>query len=111
MTSFVYYHGILESIMSVLFREEYNLGDKPIIALLPGSRKQEITKMLSVMLSIIDDYPYYKFVIGGAPSQDFSFYQNYINFLNLLFLFDNIEKNHLSNRLIYVLLHQYRKEQ
>ena len=68
------------------FREEYNLGDKPIIALLPGSRKQEITKMLSVMLSIIDDYPYYQFVIGGAPSQDFSFYQNIIGTKKVSFI-------------------------
>lgn len=60
------------------FRKEYHLGDKPIIALLPGSRKQEITKMLSVMLSLVDDYAEYKFVIAGAPSQDFSFYQQII---------------------------------
>lgn len=60
------------------FREENNLGDKPIIALLPGSRKQEITKMLSVMLSLIDDFSEYQFVIAGAPSQDFSFYQQII---------------------------------
>jgi lipid-A-disaccharide synthase len=60
------------------FREEYNLGEKPIIALLPGSRKQEITKMLSVMLSLVDDFKEYEFVIAGAPSQDFSFYQEII---------------------------------
>ena len=40
----------------VAFKKEYNLTDKPIIALLPGSRKQEITKMLSVMLSLVDDF-------------------------------------------------------
>ncbi|APZ44914.1 lipid-A-disaccharide synthase [Polaribacter reichenbachii] len=68
------------------FREEHNLGDKPIITLLPGSRKQEITKMLSVMLSLVDDYPYYKFVIGGAPSQDFSFYQRIIGTKNVSFI-------------------------
>ena len=60
------------------FRRKYNLGDKPIIALLPGSRKQEITKMLSVMLSLVDDFSDYKFVIAGAPSQDFSFYKQII---------------------------------
>ena len=60
------------------FRRKYNLGDKPIIALLPGSRKQEITKMLSVMLSLVDGFSDYKFVIGGAPSQDFSFYKQII---------------------------------
>jgi lipid-A-disaccharide synthase len=61
-----------------VFREEHNLGDKPIIALLPGSRKQEITKMLSEMLSLVDDFLDYKFVIAGAPSQDFSFYEKII---------------------------------
>ena len=71
----------------VAFKKEYNLTDKPIIALLPGSRKQEITKMLSVMLSLVDDFSDYQFVIAGAPSQDLSFYQNIIgnrkvNFIN-----------------------------
>ncbi|WP_248722340.1 lipid-A-disaccharide synthase [Seonamhaeicola sp. ML3] len=60
------------------FRKTHNLSDKPIIALLPGSRKQEITKMLSVMLSLVDDFPTYQFVIGGAPSQDYSFYEQFI---------------------------------
>ena len=62
----------------VAFKKEYNLTEKPIIALLPGSRKQEITKMLSVMLSLVDDFSEYQFVIAGAPSQDLSFYQNII---------------------------------
>ena len=60
------------------FREEFKLGDKPIIALLPGSRKQEITKMLSVMLSLIDDFDQYQFVIAGAPSQPYEFYKSII---------------------------------
>jgi lipid-A-disaccharide synthase len=60
------------------FRAAHRLGDKRIIALLPGSRKQEITKMLSVMLSLVDDFKEYEFVIAGAPSQAFSFYQEII---------------------------------
>ncbi|WP_299057202.1 lipid-A-disaccharide synthase [uncultured Polaribacter sp.] len=60
------------------FRKEYHLNDKPIIALLPGSRKQEISKMLLVMLSVIDDFSEYQFVVAGAPSQDLSFYKNII---------------------------------
>ena len=60
------------------FKKEYNLSNKPIIALLPGSRKQEITKMLSVMLSLVPYFSKYQFVIAGAPSQDFSFYQQII---------------------------------
>ena len=60
------------------FRAKNNLSSKPIIALLPGSRKQEITKMLSIMLSVIDDFSDYQFVIAGAPSQDFNFYKTFI---------------------------------
>ncbi|MDT7832302.1 lipid-A-disaccharide synthase [Flavobacteriaceae bacterium S356] len=60
------------------FRKEHQLSDKPIIALLPGSRKQEITKMLSVMLTMIDTFTEYEFVIGGAPSQPFEFYKKII---------------------------------
>lgn len=60
------------------FVNNHDLEQKPIIALLPGSRKQEISKMLSVMLSVVEDYPQYQFVIGGAPSQDEDFYQSFI---------------------------------
>lgn len=61
------------------FRKQHLLNNKPIIALLPGSRKQEITKTLDVMLSITSDYPNYQFVIAGAPSQDLEFYKPYLN--------------------------------
>ena len=68
------------------FRKEHNIGDKKIIALLPGSRKQEITKMLSVMLSLVDDFKQYQFVIAGAPSQEYSFYQQFIKTDNVCFV-------------------------
>ena len=77
------------------FRNDNNLGSKPIIALLPGSRKQEIKKMLSIMLSVIDNYPYYQFVIAGAPSQDFSFYKPFIKNSNVGFV-DNKTHDLLS---------------
>src|SRR5574343_541361 len=65
---------------------ENQLENKPIIALLPGSRKQEIAKMLSIMLSIIDDFKDYQFVIAGAPSQDFEFYQQFLTTQNVKFI-------------------------
>ena len=68
------------------FREEHQLSDKKIIALLPGSRQQEITKMLSVMLSVVDSYKDYEFVIAGAPSQDFGFYKQFIKTDNVRFV-------------------------
>ena len=60
------------------FKKENGLDERPIIALLPGSRKQEIAKMLSEMLAVMKDFPAYQFVIAGAPSQEFSFYQQFL---------------------------------
>ncbi len=66
------------------FRKENDLNEKPIIALLPGSRKQEIKKMLSVMLQMEDKFNDHQFVIAGAPSQDLSFYKQFIKSENIL---------------------------
>jgi len=74
------------SIDESIFRKENSLSDKPIIAILPGSRKQEITKMLSVMLSVVTDFPDYQFVIAGAPSQEFSFYSTFLTANNCHFI-------------------------
>lgn len=69
-----------------VFRTENKLTNKPIIALLPGSRKQEITKMLTIMLSVVDYFPDYQFVIAGAPSQEYSFYEPFISKKNIHFI-------------------------
>ena len=75
-----------KQISEKLFRETYQLSEKPIIALLPGSRKQEIKKLLSVMLKMADIFTDYQFVIAGAPSQDFEFYQPFISKDNVKFI-------------------------
>ena len=61
------------------FRAKWNLDSRPIIALLPGSRKQEIKTKLPIMLSVVKDFPDYQFVVAGAPGQDKSFYSSYLN--------------------------------
>jgi lipid-A-disaccharide synthase len=65
------------------FRKKHQLDERPIIALLPGSRKQEISKMLETMLSITEDFKEYQFVIAGAPSQDAEFYTPFIKKKNV----------------------------
>lgn len=74
------------SVDEATFRRENSLDEKPIIALLPGSRKQEISKMLSLMLSVVTDFPDHQFVIAGAPSQDFSFYNQFLKDKNVRFI-------------------------
>lgn len=59
-------------------REKYQLADKPILALLPGSRKQEISKKLPLMLKAAAAFEEYQVVIAGAPSTDASFYQQFL---------------------------------
>ncbi len=69
------------------FTRNNNLQSKPIIALLPGSRKQEILTMLPIMLSVIDQFPSYQFVIAGAPSQDHSIYAPFVKKSNTNVIF------------------------
>ncbi len=61
------------------FRERNQLGERPIIALLPGSRKQEISKKLPIMLEAIKDQSEYQIIIAGAPSIDADFYKKFID--------------------------------
>lgn len=60
------------------FKQEYHLQEKPIIALLPGSRKQEIINILPQMLSVIPEFNDYQFVIARVSSIDMAFYQKII---------------------------------
>lgn len=59
------------------FTKENDLPAKPIIALLPGSRKQEIKEMLPVYLSVQKEFPDYQFIIAGAPSQTEEYYREF----------------------------------
>ncbi|UMY65934.1 MULTISPECIES: lipid-A-disaccharide synthase [unclassified Flavobacterium] len=68
------------------FLAMHQLDDKPIVALLPGSRKQEITKMLEVMLSVVPDFPTHQFVIAGAPGQEPAFYERFLDGKNVRFI-------------------------
>ena len=67
-------HPLLEAV-----REARELGpgtpiaSKPIVALLPGSRRQEVSKKLPVMLQVVKAFPAYTFVIGQAPSLEDAF--------------------------------------
>ncbi|HEV8270240.1 MAG TPA: lipid-A-disaccharide synthase, partial [Chitinophagaceae bacterium] len=59
--------------------ESQKLSDKPIIALLPGSRKQEILKKLPVMLEVSKSFPSYQFIVAKAPGVDDNFYSSLLD--------------------------------
>lgn len=56
------------------FRNKNQLGNKPIIALVPGSRKQELKRILPPMLKITERFSDYQFVIAGVDSLSEKFY-------------------------------------
>ena len=56
--------------------------DKQIIALLPGSRKQEILKKLPVMLEVSKAFPSYQFIVARAPGLDDDFYSSLLSSYN-----------------------------
>lgn len=60
------------------FRKEENLSEKPVIALLAGSRRQEIKDNLPTMLDVISSYPDYQPVIAGAPGIDPDYYKQFM---------------------------------
>ena len=57
------------------FIKKNNLDERPIIAVLPGSRKQEIERMFSIMLNVVEDFKGYQFVIAGTTNLPEEAYQ------------------------------------
>lgn len=70
------------------FVRDQGLEDKPIVAILPGSRKQEIDRNLGEMIRVIRHFPDHQYVIAGAPSIDRSYYEQYLHVHNLSYVHD-----------------------
>jgi lipid-A-disaccharide synthase len=70
------------------FCSNNQLNKKPIIAIVPGSRKQEIKRKLPVMLSVAKKFPDYQFVITGAPAIEKSFYDLFLKEIRFPVLFN-----------------------
>ncbi len=69
-------HPLIEVIEQ--FKATHQLESKPIVALLPGSRKQEIAKKLPIMLSVAPHFSQYDFVVAKAPGQEDAFYEPFL---------------------------------
>jgi lipid-A-disaccharide synthase len=61
------------------WKRKHGLDQKPLIALLPGSRIREIETTLPSMLAAAGDHPGHQFVVAGAPSMDRSVYLNHLS--------------------------------
>ena len=67
-------YGTLEA-----FKKQYQLDERPIVAILPGSRKQELVRILPEMIKVIDLYPDYQFVISKVKWQPEELYRKLLN--------------------------------
>lgn len=76
-------HPLLDAIstekLEAGFRETVGLDERPVIAMLPGSRKQEISKMLPVMREMIAHFPKHQFVIAAASSAPENIYSELVD--------------------------------
>lgn len=94
-------HPLIDAIQNQTFApksdfiRDNQLDEKPIIAVLPGSRKQEITTLLPLMLGVVPDFADYQFVIAGAPGQSEDLYKPFLKNKNV----------HLVKNKTYDLLH------
>lgn len=62
-----------------LFLQQHGLSQAPILALLPGSRKQEVQAMLDTMLSIVKEFPQVQVVVAGVANLSPEVYQDAVD--------------------------------
>jgi lipid-A-disaccharide synthase len=68
------------------------------VALLPGSRKQEISYLLPEYLKVVDEFPEYRFVVTGLGSIGLEFYRNIIGSSKVELVFDNTYKTLVNSQ-------------
>jgi lipid-A-disaccharide synthase len=71
-------HPLLDALAHSKENELQLTSDKPLIALLPGSRRQEISHMLPLMLETAAYFPQYQFIVAGAPSLPATYYETFL---------------------------------
>lgn len=69
------------------FRARFHLDDRPIVALLAGSRRQEIASNLNKMLQTVPSFPNCQFVLAGAPGIEAEFYHQCVGNMSIPIVF------------------------
>jgi len=70
-------HPLLDELPPPVAAKAFAPDERPVIAMLPGSRRQEIKRVLPVMLSVMQDFPEADFCIAGVPSIGDGFYRKF----------------------------------
>ncbi|MDR3133831.1 MAG: lipid-A-disaccharide synthase [Prevotellaceae bacterium] len=71
---------------AAVFRQRNRLPEKPVIAILPGSRRMEINYVLPRVIPLAERFPDYRFVVAGAPAMDREIYEKYLRHTALLWI-------------------------
>ncbi|MFZ9942936.1 MAG: lipid-A-disaccharide synthase [Bacteroidia bacterium] len=82
-------HPLLDAISNNQYVFDKGSDTRPIIALLPGSRRQEIYAMLPLMVATVSKFPKYRFMIAAAPSVPVEWYHSHIGNSNIELVFGN----------------------
>jgi lipid-A-disaccharide synthase len=71
------------------FKYSHGLDDRPLIAFLPGSRRQELERVLPEMLKVVEHFPEFQFAIAGAPSFSEKDYRQYLGNYSIPVIFND----------------------
>jgi lipid-A-disaccharide synthase len=80
--------SVRQHVISPDFRSRNRLNQKPIIAVLPGSRKQEIESILFIMLSVLPAFREYQFVVAAVSNLSSDYYENFNRDTNIKIVYD-----------------------
>jgi lipid-A-disaccharide synthase len=80
-------HPLMDAVGNYSGEKAIEEDGRKIIALLPGSRKQELVKILLPMLEVTKNFPQYRFVIAGAPGQSLAAYKEIMGDSNVEIVF------------------------
>lgn len=85
-------HPLLDEILrfregdkAITFRERNALDERPLLAVLPGSRRQEVSTKLPLMLKAVENIDTHQIIIGGAPTLPAEFYQELAPGIRIVF--------------------------
>ena len=88
-------HPLLDEVLPIRESADYStfvrknqLPEKPVVALLPGSRKQEVSRMLKDMMAVAAHFPRHQFVVAGVSGLGKDFYQQLTHSANTAVVFD-----------------------
>ncbi len=80
--------SVTDHVVDPDFRTKNKLNNKPIVAILPGSREQEIENMLHIMLQVLPSFRDFQFVVAGVSTFSEEYYKQHNKDQNIKVIYD-----------------------